>query len=715
MDPTTLLGAWLIVSLPPAEPDASPPAPTPSDEGYRTVVVEDAESATDAQRRVDANTPGFGTAVVVETDDPTLRGDDLGDRVRRQTGATTRSIGGLGQYSAVSLRGSSPQQVPVFVDGVPIDGAMAGLVDLSSQPLDTTARIEIYRGYVPIEFGRGGLGGAINLVGRVHRGPTRLRAKAGYGSFAARYATAAVAGELGPRASGSIALGYAGAKGDFPYFDNNGTPIFRGDDTTTRRTNNAYDRLSAVARIDGRRDAWRYSSQVEGLGQIRGVPGSATIQSTRTSDESTRVRSVSSLRRGLGRPGGKLVWVGGATVEWRRFRDPLGEVGISIDDEVGRSLDGYLSPRLRLPLWTGAFLGLSGDLRAEQVDIDERSRIPDALYSGDAVRRRVGVGTGLELEQFAFARRVHVVPALRADALINRFEVPAGEGELSDEGVDSDLVALSPRLGARVRIIESLSLRGSVGRYFRPPTLMEMFGDRGFIIGNESLEPERGVAVDGGLVFDATFDSVATAYAHVAGFGVRNEDGIQWVQSGSVVRPENLVASRIVGLESSLRVTAWRDRIVLDAAYTWIDSADLTPDPARHRKPLPGRPRHDLYASISLAVPIRAGVDWVPRARYAIEHVSGTFLDPSGRYGLPPRTLHSVGLETTVAGRVRAGVDLRNLADVRMADVTPQAGPPTPYPVPVSDFIGFPLPGRSVWVSLGVDFVAPFFSSPATG
>ena len=44
-----------------------------------------------------------------------------------------------------------------------------------------------------------------------------------------------------------------------------------------------------------------------------------------------------------------------------------------------------------------------------------------------------------------------------------------------------------------------LQLRASVGRYFRVPTLFELFGDRGFVVGNEGLDPEWGVGIDGRL------------------------------------------------------------------------------------------------------------------------------------------------------------------------------------------------------------------------
>ena len=100
----------------------------------------------------------------------------------------------------------------------------------------------------------------------------------------------------------------------------------------------------------------------------------------------------------------------------------------------------------------------------------------------------------------------------------------------------------------------------------------------------------------------------------------------------------------------------------------------------------------------SPTIPIR------PRLGYEYTFISGNFLDPSGRYELPPRSLHAVEFELTVMRRFAVHASVRNLGDIRQTEVTPVAGPPVPYPVAISDFIGYPLPGRSFWISLSADF-----------
>lgn len=684
---------------------APPPAEEPERAPYRTVVETSDEGSTEsAQRDLDARSPGFATAVDLEHEPGTRPGDGLPEVIARTPGATVRSIGGLGQFGSVSLRGSSPQQVAVFLDGVPLASSVSGLVDLGSVPLDGLARVEIYRGHVPVAFGSAAIGGAIDLVGAPawRRGAVILGG--GYGSFGARESRVTVRGPLGSRgrSAGAITVGYAGATGGFPFADDGGTPELAGDDGTARRTGNDYDRLLLHARLDHRRGAWRVA--VQPLVQVKdqGVPGPAAAQARRVRLSTVQARTVASVRRhGLGGPGGRLEWLAGVGIQHQRYHDPAGEVGLAIDDQRLRGLDVYLSPRLRLPLWRDAWLGLVADQRLELVHVDERA--PTVGGSGDARRARLGFGAGVQLEQFLLHDRWLLVPVLRVDGLDSRFAVPSGAGEQDDQGADAVTIGLAPRLGTRLRLLPGVELRASGGRYFRPPTLAELFGDRGYLVGNEGLRPERGHAVDGGLVVDRRLAGLQL-YAQLAGFATWSRDLVSWVSAGAVARPINVAAARVRGVESAVAVVPARRWLTLHANYTWLDSRNDSDDPAQRGHPLPGRPRHELFARATAgrAVHVR-GVRVEPRVLYTVDVIAGTFLDPAGRLGLPPRVLQGTGVELHLDERVHLGVEVRNLLDVRTATVVLPVAGARPRSVPIADFIGYPLPGRSVWGSVRIE------------
>ncbi len=690
-------------TAPARERKPDPPAAEDEARPYRTVVR--AKTPTSRRRALERRSPGFAT--VVELEDPKAAPvrDGLAEVVARTPGVHVRSLGGLGQFSSVSIRGSTSQQVGVFLDGVPVTSSFAGLLDLADLPIEGMSRVEIHRGFVPIAFGAASLGGAIDLVSAApDDARPHAHAMVGFGSFLTRQARGGVV--LVPRRRLAIGMrvAYGGTRGNFPYFDDGGTPVSTVDDRTGERVNAGYDRVLGQLRIDARAGAWRIGVQELVSWKQQGIPGPAAAPAREAAQSEVVARTTASAGRAIGRPGGSLEWVLGLGVGRRRFVDPLAEIGVGDDDQVAVTIDAYISPRWRVPLWRGAFLTAMADQRTEWLAIDQRvERMP----SGDADRARLGFGAGAELEQFLWDGRVQLVPAVRVDGFVSRFAVADDEGEQDDEGTNSLSAGVSPRFGARVSPLEILSVRGSVGRFLRAPSLVELFGDRGFFVGNEGLRPEHGLAADGGVVVDVDRPRVR-AYAQLAGFWSKSRDLIQWVSAGSVARPQNVAGARVRGLEAAANVADGEGMAELAIHYTLLDAVDRSGAPDRDGNALPGRPRHDLYtrASFGRAFAVR-GVAVEPRVAYTVELVARTYLDPHERYVLPPRLLQGIGVELHVARRVHAGFEVRNLLDVRTSTVTLPIASDRPSVVPVADFIGYPLPGRSLWGTLRVDFDLP--------
>ena len=199
-------------------------------------------------------------------------------------------------------------------------------------------------------------------------------------------------------------------------------------------------------------------------------------------------------------------------------------------------------------------------------------------------------------------------------------------------------------------------------------------------------------------------------FVQAAGFASWSRDLIQWLRSGPVVQPINVAGARVRGLEAGLSARVLERVVMLDLAYTLLDTRNDSPEAEQHHKPLPGRPRHGLLARVSGGWRFEVGrraVGLEPRGLYELEWIAGNTLDLSGRVELPARWLHRVGVELIVADRVRVSLELRNVGDLRVATIHPRFGPRDPYVAPIADFLGFPLPGRSVWATLGFDFDWP--------
>ena len=168
--------------------------------------------------------------------------------------------------------------------------------------------------------------------------------------------------------------------------------------------------------------------------------------------------------------------------------------------------------------------------------------------------------------------------------------------------------------------------------------------------------------------------------------------------------PVNLPGARIRGIEAGLALRAFGRDLAADLSWTYLDTHQRHAEVEQNGKPLPAPPPPPA------ARPPRRGHRFVagptslePRAFYSVEFVDRTFLDPSGRYELPARVLHGIGVELSIADRVHLGFEVRNLSDLRSVVIRPRVGPPDPYPVAVGDFIGYPLPGRSLWSTLRID------------
>src|SRR4051812_14270441 len=225
--------------------------PEPVQAGGETIFVIDRgpdESAQDRDRAL-----GEAPFVTVLHPDEHPATTSVADAVATSAGALPTSLGGLGAYQAISVRGASTGHTAVLIDGVPLAKLAAVTTDLGRYPLDAFGEVRFYRGAVPVELGGAGVGGAIDLVTKLGRGPhgERWTASAGYGSYGARHVRlhyGDVHGETGDIES-STTLGYQGATGDYTYFDDAGTLLNLNDDGYKTRANNRFDQLDGAFRI----------------------------------------------------------------------------------------------------------------------------------------------------------------------------------------------------------------------------------------------------------------------------------------------------------------------------------------------------------------------------------------------------------------------------------------------------------------------------------
>jgi len=231
----------------------------------------------------------------------------------------------------------------------------------------------------------------------------------------------------------------------------------------------------------------------------------------------------------------------------------------------------------------------------------------------------------------------------------------------------------APQLGAQLRLRAGLALRANGSRGERAPDFLELFGNQGSVRGNPSLRPERVESWDGGATWSAAVGPwrASTTWAH---FQSRFEDLIVYVGGRGSVRAENVARARIRGEELGLQLAA--RGFALTGSFTWQTAVDASDAPSYTGKQLPQRPAREGHAQLSCG---RGPLGLAAHVHYLGDNA----LDRYNRYTVASRTLCGASLSLAPSRwPLRVIVEGKNLADREAADVA-----------------GFPLPGRSVFVS----------------
>ena len=645
------------------------------------------EEEADRDRRAALAEAAFVTRIHV--DEHSGENATLSDVVAASAGTHVRSLGGLGSFSSISVRGAATGHTTVLVDGVPLSRVAAVTADLGRFELDSFGEVELYRGGVPVALGGAALGGALSLETRLgaDAGGANLTVSAGGGSFGARHLRGRWgAGDPIDGTATTIELGYAGAEGDFTYFDDGGTNLDPDDDGWQVRDNNGYDHGDAVIRVGGA----RWVAGARGLLRRQGLPGSGFDPSMRA-----RLDTASVLGDG-GWTGDRAETHGWVLLERQRFADRAGEIGLAGEDRRYLTAAAGAMAAYRRALGRRHFTAAALDGRADWFRDD------DLLGAGTRVRgNRLAAGLAIADDIALLGGRWVIEPALRLDVLRTDPLVDRNAPGMTEAPIRTDL-APSPRISTRALLGTDVAVKASAGWYFRAPTLLELYGDRGFYVGSPGLRSERGPSLDAGLVVapEQGFGAADRILVETAAFASWPHDTIAVVTTGGLVaRPLNVGDARLAGVETSASVRLART-VTLAGNYTFLATEQRSATPSYDGKPLPQRPRHAAYARADVARTVRGrtGVVWADLA-----WIAGNFLDQAALNQLPARRLIGAGLKLEVGAGVTVGVEAKNLLDARIEHVALDP-PPSPelssVPRAVADFGGYPLPGRAFYLAV---------------
>jgi vitamin B12 transporter len=121
----------------------------------------------------------------------------VAEALRWAQGLAVFQSGGPGTAVDVRMRGGTPEQTLVLIDGAIVNSATIGSYDFANLTTDNIERIEILRGNQSMLWGSDAMGGVINITTKRGRDTPNISAFSEYGSFNSIREGATVSGKKG--------------------------------------------------------------------------------------------------------------------------------------------------------------------------------------------------------------------------------------------------------------------------------------------------------------------------------------------------------------------------------------------------------------------------------------------------------------------------------------------------------------------------------------
>lgn len=616
---------------------------------------------------------------------------DTAELLRTLPAVRVRQTGGPNAPAWVSVRGSEPEAVNFALNGIPLSGGAHMRIDANMLLPEVLDTVTVYSTSTPIDLGPALPGGTVNLQ-LIERSGTGGAALAGYGSFGTRKLVGGAWREVD---DGNIIVtaNYRGSRGNYHFYDTNGTDATRQDDTPSqRRHNNDFNQgslLLARSWSEGRHRMTFFS-----LTDIReeGVSGLDVAQAE--SARRSRLQQVfgfsGSLKRAFG-PNVDLDWQAAVTASRARYDDSENEVGFGYQDRSDGTVTGYVSASL------GWWLPRNVTVRTFVSARGEHYRPTDTLSSTPVVSAsRLTPQGAASLRWRSASRVVDITGSMSVSANLDRRSPP-------DDGRDdaTTTLNLTPQLGMVLKPLsgtERLQLYGYAARTHRAPGFQELFGDNGADIGNTELRPESQTQVEVGASTELDWDK-AGFRASATLWRQWRQDAIEYVvRSGGVRKPFNFSGADARGAD--LRVDVSSQFVAGGGGISLLQTSLRSADDQTDGKQLPWRSPVSAHAELT-------GRYDAFSATVSGRYDSGFYADDRNvrRYPAHVQLDLSAGFDAPLAAIPDIRIELRNVLDRRVATIPARdGGTDIRWRRPVSDYAGFPRPGRSIYVTLAWGF-----------
>ncbi len=510
--------------------------------------------------------------------------------------ATVARAGSPGAQTSLFLRGGESDYVKVLIDGVAVNDP-GGAVDLADLGTDQVERIEVVRGPVSVLYGSDAVAGVVQVFTRRGAGAPSITAQLTGGLGQER-------GAAGSARSGSGSPGSTGPGGEapgpgtYPTWDAEATATGAAGDVT-------YTVGGSRSWSDGLYPLNNERDHTTGTVRAAWTPGTTELAvSTRYSD--SRSHFPTDGAGALVDENARLdrtLWSTSVTAGFRLLSGLEARLRAGLMDRSQLTTDEPDSPADTLGTYAST---LGWDMTRRTVDGRLDWEAPAWLRPGSPA---AVISAGVSWEE------AEASSTYSAETSFGPFENDADfgrstlgyYGQLLSEPVDGVHLTLGGRLddsdtygtfetyrvGLAVEPLAGTRVRGALGRGFKEPSFMQVFGSGFGDVGNPALEPERARSWEVGVE-----QSLAGGSAAATWFDQRFEQLIQYTFSP----PEpggpsyyNVGAARSRGLEVEARARG--GRVSVTASYTYLETEVLDPGLATDAgfvegEPLLRRPAH---------------------------------------------------------------------------------------------------------------------------
>lgn len=443
---------------------------------------------------------------------------DVSEVLKYLPSVTINDYGSLGALKTIQMRGSTPSQVLVLVDGRPINSPRSGDVSLNSIPLEDISRIEVLRGPASSLYGSGAIGGVVNIITQEppDEGP-EIELTSSFGTFRTYQEK----------------LSYGAKLRNFGYRLNTGYQSSQG-----HRDNAEFNAQDANVKLTYEFNSQNLLTLNSGFYRDKlGTPG--TITSPDLNDQQMNRKNFFDL-----------LW------EVKPWEDK----DIELSSRLYQNYDRLEFAETPEPLdkTTHSTKSRALNLKYNQ-KISELYRLIFGLDltdnhndSSKTAKHRYVARAGYLENQFQPWEKLNLNLSLRLD-------------DYSNFGSNA-----SPSLSLLYKLKGEARFHFLIARSFRAPTFNDLYWPAtGAEEGNPNLQPEKGITFELGIEKEfSKFFKIELTY-----FRSDYDKLIKWQLDSVIFRPNNIDAATIQGLEQEVSISPL-DYLDIKINYTYLQARD---------------------------------------------------------------------------------------------------------------------------------------------